>query len=155
MPSIGLQGASSSQHLGFVNRTNDGNPNNHRFGVEFDVFKNEEFDDINDNHVGVDVNSLASVVSHRAGYWLDKTNMSFKEVKLNSGDKYRVWIEYLNSNLSITLASANLKRKPHRALIKVPLDLSGVFLDEMYVGFTASTGELLESHKILSWTFNS
>ncbi|GJX32037.1 L-type lectin-domain containing receptor kinase VII.1, partial [Tanacetum coccineum] len=31
------------------------------FGVEFDVFRNKEFRDINDNHVGVDVNSLTSV----------------------------------------------------------------------------------------------
>lgn len=155
VPSVGLEGASSSQHLGLFNRTNNGDPNNHVFGVEFDVFQNEEFGDINDNHVGVDVNSLTSIVSRRAGYWLDKSNVSFEEVKLNNGDKYRAWIEYLNSNLSVTLASANHDKKPQRALIEVPLDLSRVFLDEMHVGFTASTGQLLESHKIIDWSFNS
>ncbi|GMN44881.1 hypothetical protein TIFTF001_014079 [Ficus carica] len=124
VPSVGLQGASSSQHLGLFNQTNNGEPNNHVFGVEFDVFQNEEFGDINDNHVGVDVNSLTSIVSRRAGY-------------------------------CVTLANANHEKKPQRALIEVPFDLSRVFLDEMHVGFTASTGQLLESHKIIDWSFNS
>lgn len=155
VPSAGIQGASSSQNLGFLNRTNDGNPNGHVFGVEFDVFQNHEFNDINDNHVGVDINSLTSIVAYKAGYWFDnKTNWSFKEVRLNDGANYRVWIEYWSHNLIITLAPA-YKKKPQRPLIKVPLDLSGVFLDEMYVGFSAATGQLLQNHKILSWSFNN
>jgi hypothetical protein len=40
-----------------------------------------------------------------------------------------------------------------RPLINVPLDLSKVFLDEMYVGFCASTGNLIENHKTLRGTF--
>lgn len=89
VPSAGIQGASSSQNLGFLNRTNDGNLNSHAFGVEFDVFQNQEFNDINGNHVGVDVNSLTSIVAYRAGYWFDsKTNWSFKEVQLNDGANY-------------------------------------------------------------------
>lgn len=57
LPFAGIVGASSAQHLGLFNLTNDGDPDNHVFGVEFDVFKNQEFIDINYNHVGVDVNS--------------------------------------------------------------------------------------------------
>ncbi|KAK2639023.1 hypothetical protein Ddye_026818 [Dipteronia dyeriana] len=98
VPSSGTAGASSAQHLGFLNRTNDGNPDNHVFGIEFDVFQNQEFSDINGNHVGVNVNSLTSVVSHKAGYWLqgdaknshnNKTNWSFHELKLNNGAIYQ------------------------------------------------------------------
>ncbi|KAK4858725.1 hypothetical protein QYF36_021065 [Acer negundo] len=46
-------------------------------------------------------------------------------------------------------------RRPKRNLLSVSLNLSGVFEDEMYVGFTASTGQLVESHKILAWSFSS
>jgi len=40
-PVTGIEGASSSQHLGLFNLTNNGDPNGHVFGVEFDVFKNQ------------------------------------------------------------------------------------------------------------------
>lgn len=156
VPSTGIQGVSSSQHLGFLNRTNNGSPNNHAFGVEFDLFQNQEFNDIDNNHVGIDVNSLTSVVAYRAGYWIRKTkSWSLKEIRLNDGANYRVWIEYSNPNLSVTLAPENKRKKPQRPLINVPIDLSDVLLDEMYVGFTASTGQLVQSHKILSWSFNN
>ncbi|TXG47399.1 hypothetical protein EZV62_026693 [Acer yangbiense] len=45
-------------------------------------------------------------------------------------------------------------RRPKRNLLSVSLNLSGVFEDEMYVGFTSSTGQLVESHKILAWSFS-
>ncbi|XP_050371207.1 L-type lectin-domain containing receptor kinase VII.1-like [Argentina anserina] len=162
VPAPGIQGASAAQYLGFLNNTNDGNPSNHAFGIEFDVFKDAEHSDIDNNHVGVDVNSLNSLASYKAGYWLgddtkedsNNTNWSFKEVELNDGGNYQAWIEYWNNQLSITLAPENIK-KPGRPLIKVPLDLSDVFLDEMYVGFTASTGASIQNHKILSWSFSN
>lgn len=89
-----------------------------------------------DNHVGIDVNSLTSVVSYKAGYWSGnkkRTNWSFEEIRLNE----------------------NMKKKPQKPLINVPLDLSDVLLDEMYVGFTASTGQLVQNPKIQSWSFNN
>ncbi|KAE8655163.1 hypothetical protein F3Y22_tig00117034pilonHSYRG01019 [Hibiscus syriacus] len=60
LPSAGISSASLAQNLGLFNFTNNGDPNSSIFGVEFDVFANQEFDDINDNHVGVDLNSLKS-----------------------------------------------------------------------------------------------
>ncbi|XP_054778876.1 L-type lectin-domain containing receptor kinase VII.1 isoform X2 [Prosopis cineraria] len=85
-PVRGIQGANSAQHLGFLNFTNNGDSGNHVFGVEFDVFMNQEFDDINANHVGIDVNSLKSIAAHDAGYWPEDDNdKSFQELKLNDG----------------------------------------------------------------------
>ncbi|KAL6205737.1 hypothetical protein ACLB2K_022990 [Fragaria x ananassa] len=162
VPASGIQGASAGQYLGFLNNTSDGNPSNHAFGIEFDVFKDEEYSDIDNNHVGIDVNSLTSLASYKAGYWIgddtkedsNNTTWSFKEVELNDGANYQAWIEYWNNQLSITLAPENIK-KPGRPLIKVPLDLSDVFLDEMHVGFTASTGVNVQNHNILSWSFSN
>ncbi|BAT87085.1 L-type lectin-domain containing receptor [Vigna angularis] len=153
-PVTGIQGTSSAQHLGLFNLTNNGNSNNHVLGVEFDVFMNQEFDDINANHVGIDINSLKSSVSNDSGYWQDDGDRSFKELTLNSGENYQVWIDYEDSRMNVTMAPVGRKR-PSRPLLNVSLNLSEVFEDEMFVGFTSATGQLVESHKILGWSFSN
>lgn len=157
VPFTGIDGSSSAQHLGLFNRTNDGVVDNHVFGVEFDVFENEEFGDISDNHVGIDVNSLTSVAAHEAGYWVDgggNDEKDFRTLKLNNGRNYQVWIDYKDFVMNVTMAPVGMRR-PIRPLLNVSLNLSQVFEDEMYVGFTASTGALIESHKILGWSFSN
>ncbi|XP_061977316.1 L-type lectin-domain containing receptor kinase VII.1-like [Populus nigra] len=167
VPFTGIEGASAAQHLGFLNLTNDRIPNNHMLGIEFDVFSNQEFNDMNANHVGLDVNSLTSIAAADAGYWADNSRSSssngnssdddrksFKEQKLNNGKNYQVWIDYADSLINVTMAPAGMKR-PSRPLLNVSLNLSEVFEDEMYVGFTASTGQLVQSHKILAWSFSN
>jgi hypothetical protein len=164
VPVKGIEAANPANYLGLLNFSNSGNPNNHVFGVEFDVFKNLEFDDINANHVGIDLNSLKSNATHNAGYWPDNQRSdnssnsddekSFKELKMNSGENYQVWIDYSDSLINVTMALAGMKR-PLKPLLNVSLNLSGVFQDEMYVGFTSATGQLVESHKILAWSFSN
>ncbi|KAK7312811.1 hypothetical protein VNO77_36961 [Canavalia gladiata] len=153
-PFAGTTGVSSAQHLGLFNLTTNGNPNNHVFGIEFDVFENQEFNDINNNHVGVDINSLASHISHAAGFWGGKNGDKFEDLKLNNGENYQVWIDYLGSRVNVTMAHAGQKR-PKRPLISELVDLSNVLLDEMHVGFCGATGQLVESHKILAWSFSN
>ncbi|XP_042519670.1 L-type lectin-domain containing receptor kinase VII.1-like [Macadamia integrifolia] len=156
-PQTGIQGVSSSQHLGLFNRTNDGDSSNHVFGIEFDVFQNQEFNDINNNHVGFDLNSLTSSTAQPAGFWEDghdTSSSSFKGLTLNNGVNYQVWIDYSGSHLNVTMARAGTKR-PQRPLISTSLNLSDVLLDEMYVGFAAATGVLVEYHRILSWSFSN
>ncbi|KAL3576997.1 hypothetical protein D5086_022280 [Populus alba] len=96
VPFTGIQGSSSAQNLGFLNFTNGNSSDNHMLGIEFDVFANEEFSDMNDNHVGIDVNSLTSIEAADAGYWPDNSRSSsngntsdedsnsFKEQDLNN-----------------------------------------------------------------------
>ncbi|AAF87860.1 Lectin-like protein [Arabidopsis thaliana] len=145
--------------LGLVNLTTNGNPNNHLFAVEFDVFQDKRFGDINDNHVGVNINSVNSKVSEKAGYWIQtrtrgKNQWLFKEVKLSSGDNYKAWIEYKNSKVIVWLAPAHLK-KPKRPLIETQVDLSEVVLETMYTGFSGSMGRGVERHDIWSWSFEN
>ncbi|PSS10233.1 Legume lectin domain protein [Actinidia chinensis var. chinensis] len=155
VPYTGVQKANPGQHLGFLNRTNDGNDTNHVFGVEFDVFDNEEFNDLNDNHVGIDLNSLKSTFSHDAGYYgVGGDERSFRQLKLNNGKNYQVWIDYADFQMNVTMAIAGMER-PSRPLLNVSLNLSQVFEDEMYVGFTAATGQLVQSHRILAWSFSN
>ncbi|XAR66468.1 Non-specific serine/threonine protein kinase [Bertholletia excelsa] len=151
-PGIDLHRVRPAQYFGLLNYTNNGDPNNHVFGIEFDVFNDPAFDDISDNHVGIDVNSLKSTMSQEAGYYTDEK--FFKKLKLNSGKNYQVWIDYANHLVTVTLAPVGLKR-PTRPLLSCPLDLSRVLKEEMYVGFTASTGKLLQSNRILAWSFSN
>ncbi|XP_054811760.1 probable L-type lectin-domain containing receptor kinase VII.2 [Prosopis cineraria] len=153
-PTRGLKGTTSSQYIGFLNFTNQGNPQNHAFGVEFDVRKNVEFNDINDNHVGIDLNSLSSLTSHDAGFWGGKNDKEFKRLKLNNGANYQVWIEFIDSQLNVTMAQAGRKR-PQKPLINMNVNLSEVFLDEMYVGFCASTGLLMDTTRIMAWSYSN
>ncbi|MBA0630872.1 hypothetical protein Godav_002925 [Gossypium davidsonii] len=154
LPTAGIAGASSSQNLGLFNFSNNGNPNSSIFGVEFDVFANQEFDDINDNHVAVDVNSLKSVASSPTGFWGGSEGDKLKGLKLNNGVNYQVWVDYEDSILNVTIAKVGDKR-PIRPLISVFVNLSTVFLDEMHVGFAGATGQLVESHRILAWSFSN
>jgi hypothetical protein len=140
--------------MGLFNLTNDGSPNNHVFGIEFDVFKNQEFNDINDNHVGVFVNSLTSLASYTAGFWRGEDDDKFEELKLNNGENYQVWIDLFRSHINVTMALAGMER-PRRPLISEFVNLSTVLLDDMYAGFGAATGQLVESHKILAWSFSN
>ncbi|XP_038690659.1 L-type lectin-domain containing receptor kinase VII.1-like [Tripterygium wilfordii] len=158
VPFKGIQGASSARHLGLFNFTTNGKSNNHVFGVEFDAFHNQEFEDINDNHVGIDLNSLTSEDSYEAGFWVENrensSRNSFEKLKLNDGRNYQVWIDYADSLINVTMALAGMER-PKTALLNVSLNLSAVFEEEMYVGFTGATGRLVQSHRILAWSFSN
>ncbi|KAG1346587.1 L-type lectin-domain containing receptor kinase VII.1 [Cocos nucifera] len=154
-PAAGTLGATSSQHLGLFNMTTDSDPASRVLAVEFDVFENQEFNDINANHVGVDVNSLTSVSAYPAGYWPDDPSSPFVNLTLNDGSNYQAWVDYSGGRLNVTMAPAALGRKPRRPLISIRLDLSTVFLNEMFVGFCAATGMLVEHHRILGWSFSN
>ncbi|CAN1142618.1 L-type lectin-domain containing receptor kinase IV.2 [Linum perenne] len=55
-PTRGIHGSFPSQYIGLFNTSNNGNFANHVFAVELDTIQNSEFDDMNDNHVGIDIN---------------------------------------------------------------------------------------------------
>lgn len=150
---------SGLRYLSLVNRVNNGNPKNHLFAIEFDVFKDKSLGDINDNHVGININSVKSMVSKKAGYWIQtktggQNRWLFKELKLRGGARYKAWIEYENSKVSVTLGIAHLE-KPKRPLIEARVDLSKVFLEKMYTGFAGSMGRNVERHEIWDWSFEN
>ncbi|XP_050203685.1 L-type lectin-domain containing receptor kinase V.9-like [Mercurialis annua] len=151
-PSKNISGA-SAQHLGLFNSTNDGDPNNHIIAVEFDNFRNQEFHDINGNHVGIDVNSLRSVKAEPAGYFVDETG-EFKNISLASGERIQVWVDYdaARNQLNVSLSPIFVS-KPNLPLLSLDIDISPIILDQMYVGFSSSTGRLVQSHYVLGWSF--
>ncbi|CAN1282724.1 L-type lectin-domain containing receptor kinase IV.2 [Linum perenne] len=67
-PTTNFSQAVASQHLGLFNTMNMGNSSNHVVAVELDAMRSPEFEDIDDNHVGVDLNTLISTASATVSY---------------------------------------------------------------------------------------
>nr|DAD22806.1 TPA_asm: hypothetical protein HUJ06_024269 [Nelumbo nucifera] len=72
VPSRGLPGSLPIQSLDLFNYSNNGNSSSHVVVVELDTLENIEFADINNNHVGIDVNNLTHVVFAPASFFTDK-----------------------------------------------------------------------------------
>ncbi|KFK35187.1 hypothetical protein AALP_AA5G251600 [Arabis alpina] len=151
-PTVGLPGASSDQYLGIFNQTNNGKTSNNVIAIELDIHKDEEFGDIDDNHVGININGLRSIASVSAGYFDDKDG-NFKHLSLISGKAMRLWITYshLDKQLNVTLSPVELLLPPLKPLLSLNRDLSPYFLEEMYYGFTASTGSIGALHYMLGF----
>ncbi|XP_060674116.1 L-type lectin-domain containing receptor kinase IV.1-like [Ziziphus jujuba] len=154
-PTRGLPGALDSQYLGLFNETSDGNETNHVIAVEFDTIMNSEFDDINENHVGIDINGLRSVKYCTAGYYTDPNGEFKKRLKLTSGHPMQVWVEYDSEKkqMDVTLAPIHVG-KPPNPLLSLNRDLSPIFKNTMYVGFSSATGlNQSATHYVLGWSF--
>ncbi|KAK3406958.1 hypothetical protein EUGRSUZ_K03090 [Eucalyptus grandis] len=146
-------GAKPGFYFGLFNETNNGNATNHILAVEFDTFLNAEIQDINDNHVGIDVNGLVSIKSFPAGY-IENDIQGFRNLTLISGKAMQVWVDYdgVQKQIRVTLAPVNVD-KPNTPLLSLSFSLSPIFKETMYVGFSSGTGVLLTSHYILGWSF--
>lgn len=153
-PTKTFPGAEPSQHLGLFNGNNSGNTNNHIFAVELDTILNLELQDIDANHVGIDINGLISKKAATAGFY-PYNNEKFRNLTLISGQPMQVWIEYngINKEINVTLAPINIP-KPKIPLFSYSWDLSSVIKNSsMFVGFSSSTGSVSTSHYILGWSF--
>ncbi|KAK1300464.1 L-type lectin-domain containing receptor kinase IV.1 [Acorus calamus] len=147
-PTTRLVGSLPSQYLGLTGRNNV-------VAVELDTVQNLDLNDINDNHVGVDIKSLISVKSTSAGYFTSQG--SFKNLSLTSGDPMQLWVDYdgIKKRLDVTLAPVQ-SVKPNIPLLSMRIDMSlrEFGFESVYVGFSSSTGAIPTSHYILGWSFS-
>ena len=151
-PTKELPGALPSQYLGLVNNTDLGNFTNHIFAVEFDTVQDLGFGDINDNHVGIDINSIVSNKSAPATYF-DGASNSNQDLNLKSGQVIQAWIEYYSQSNQLDVKLSPSSTKPRSTLLSFHVDLSLILQESMYVGFSSSTGLLSSSHYIMGWSF--
>ncbi|KAK8649187.1 hypothetical protein V6N13_129921 [Hibiscus sabdariffa] len=121
----------SSGHMGLPQLDNSGSQDSF-FAVEFDTSFNPSVGEINGNHIGVDVNSVVSVVS---------VDVTSKGVDLKSGKKITAWIEYKDSAKLILIWLSYSSTKPPTPVLVAQLDLSNHFKEYMHVGFSASNGK--------------
>ncbi|KAM0994134.1 hypothetical protein ACFX13_009848 [Malus domestica] len=88
-PKRGIPQAGHDPFLGLFNSTNNGNVTNHIFTVKLDTTKEIKFNDIDNNHVGIDINSLNSVKSSTAGYYAEN-NRGFRKLSFSCGQAMQV-----------------------------------------------------------------
>lgn len=141
-PSKLLQRGYAREYLGLLEPNNVGNFSNHLFAVEFDTVQDYEFGDINDNHVGINLNNMASNKSVPAG------------LNLKSGTVIQAWVDYDSSRNQLDVRLSSTSSKPTSPILSYQLDLSPILQHTMYVGFSSSTGVLASSHYILGWSFS-
>ncbi|KAF0929965.1 hypothetical protein E2562_027094 [Oryza meyeriana var. granulata] len=141
-----LPGATAEQYLGLLGKDNMDNLSNHVFTVEFDTVQaNGLLNETNDNHVGVDLNSLISNVSEPAAYFPDDNGRSIT-VQLETAPPIQAWVDYDGSTkiLNVTIAPASVPTRPRRPLISHAIDLLPIFKQEM----RAALAETLEEWEL-------
>ncbi|KAJ8750469.1 hypothetical protein K2173_015610 [Erythroxylum novogranatense] len=153
-PSTEFKGSMATQYLGLFNDSTSGSSSNHVLAVELDTVLSPDIGDINNNHVGININGIRSKVSAPVTYFSDKESIN-RTLELISGKPMQVWIEYNATEklLKVTIAPIT-SEKPLHPLLSTFLDLSTIFCDLMFVGFSSSTGELVSRQYILGWSFN-
>ncbi|CAM6039499.1 unnamed protein product [Sphagnum compactum] len=134
--------------LGVLNTTTLGNPSSRTFAVEFDTYDNPKFQDLNSNHVGIDIDTMVSSVSVDA--WAGAG------INLSEGANLTAWIDYdAGMKLLEVRLVQNSLQKPSSPLLNATVDFSQLFDEYMYVGFSAATGSLVEVHTVYSWNFTA
>ncbi|XP_042494166.1 L-type lectin-domain containing receptor kinase V.9-like [Macadamia integrifolia] len=139
--------------LGLINMTNIGKSSNHVFAIELDCIQKQEFNDIDGNHVGIDINDLISIESAPASYFNREEN-KYVNLSLNNEQPMQLWVEYngAEKQLNVTLAPINVP-KPKIPLLSSKIDLSKIILEPMFVGFSSATKLLPSSYYVLGWSF--
>ncbi|KAL2944988.1 putative L-type lectin-domain containing receptor kinase S.7, partial [Bienertia sinuspersici] len=132
---------------GYLGLVNSSDLTKNRFiAVEFDTKFDTYFNDPNDNHVGLDVNSLISIQT---------TNLLSKEIDLKTGDLINVWIDYKNDQNLVKVFMSYTSTKPGNPILEAEIDLSRYLKDYMYLGFSGSTEGSTEVHLIESFSFET
>ncbi|XP_057548412.1 L-type lectin-domain containing receptor kinase SIT2-like [Amaranthus tricolor] len=152
-PSMEFPSGVPGKFFGIFNSAADFKPSDNIFAVELDTIQDFEFNDIDSNHVGINVNSLISNVSASASYYSDVDKQN-KSLNLTSAKPMQIWIDYNDKTMvfNVTLAPLGIL-KPSRPLLSHHVNLSGIVRKTMYVGFTSSTGSVASSHYLLGWSF--
>ncbi|XP_020237385.1 L-type lectin-domain containing receptor kinase S.4 [Cajanus cajan] len=151
--STSLADAYPSQYLGLLNPSDVGNFSNHLFAVEFDTVQDFEFGDINDNHVGINLNNMVSNKSVEAAFYPNNGSTNKQSLNLKSGEVTQAWVDYDSSKHQLEVRLSPTSSKPTSPILSYKVDLSPILQDSMYVGFSSSTGLLASSHYILGWSF--
>ncbi|KAM7470578.1 hypothetical protein LguiA_008761 [Lonicera macranthoides] len=119
--------------------------------VEFDTFRNLGWDPMNStnssdfDHVGIDINSLASVQFER---WFSN---------ITGGAVNEAWVNYdaTSQNLSVVFTGFRNNRTVIQSSLSYTVDLRQVLPEWVIFGFSASTGNYFQKNTVRSWSFTS
>lgn len=107
-PDLTIPTASDGQYLGLTNATTDGSADNKIVAVELDTFK-EDFDP-DGNHLGLDVNSVRSVMT------VPLSDFGI-EIAPNGTKFYMVWIDYDGESRQLTVFMAEQEQEADEGFV--------------------------------------
>ncbi|KAI0498336.1 hypothetical protein KFK09_021577 [Dendrobium nobile] len=113
--------------------------------VKFDTLMDMEFEDINDNHVGVDLDSMVSA---------QVADLDSAVINLKSGKLINAWIEYDHPGVLQVFVSYSTV-KPLNPVMDFSVNLAQFVDDFIFVGFSGTTQGSTEIHSIEWWSFSS
>ncbi|KAM5556582.1 L-type lectin-domain containing receptor kinase VIII.1-like [Rosa sericea] len=117
-------------------------------GVEFDTEMNENVNDVNANHIGVNVGSFVSVTVG---------NVTALNLVLNSGEKMKSWIDYDASSKRLEIRLSKMgEPRPYNPVVAHGIDLLAMWKDkDVYVGISSSNsnGSSSQISSVYSWSF--
>ncbi|KAJ6287917.1 hypothetical protein OIU77_001134 [Salix suchowensis] len=129
---------SEGQWLGIVNPTLNGSMEVRIAAVEFDTEKSFP-DDLDDNHIGLDVNSVYSRTS---------VSLNGRNIYISSGNDIKVVVRYDGKKLTVFVGED--KDNP---VLSEHLNLSSYLPEAVYVGFSGSTSNNTQLNCVKSWEF--
>ncbi|OIT00228.1 l-type lectin-domain containing receptor kinase ix.1 [Nicotiana attenuata] len=118
--------------------------NNHFVAVEFDTFNN--WYDPQGDHVGIDINSMQSVVNLT---WFSS---------IPNGNRTDAWISYNSTSKNLTVVFTGFRANSTVTVqqsLSHNLDLREYLPEWVTFGFTGATGDLFALQSISSWNFTS
>ena len=153
--SMDFSHAQPNRYLGVFNTSTIVSPSSHVLAVELDTIWNPEFSDIDNNHVGIDVNSPISMGIASASYYSDMKRQN-DSINLLSGKPIQVWVDYEGTMLNVSMTPLEVK-KPSRPLLSQHINLTEVFPNSsrLFVGFSASTSAAVSDQYIVGWSFST
>ena len=142
VPDTTIPSGSSGGLLGLFTSENALNSSSNQIlAVEFDTFINNNWDP-NYQHIGIDVNTIKSSATVR---WQRKNDsLATAHISYDSATKkLSVVSSYPNSQVNQDYS------------VSYTVDLKSVVPEWVRIGFSSSTGEYIQKHSLLSWSFSS
>jgi hypothetical protein len=100
---------------------------------------NQEYNETDDNHVAVDINSIISNKSAPIVQFKGN-DMNGVPFNLTSGQVIQAWIDYNSPTNQLDVRVATDSAKPTSVLLSSKVNLSQILYESMYIGFSASIG---------------
>ncbi|MCO5561837.1 hypothetical protein L7F22_015461 [Adiantum nelumboides] len=127
------------------------------FAIEFDTHISETLSDVSGSHIGIDINSLKSLkVADTSPKNTDPAY--YPKLFLYNNYTFTAWIDYNSSTnlIQVWMTNSSTPQRPSTRVVSLTCNLSDVFSDTMFVGFSATNNaseDGMEGHVLYSWDF--
>ena len=111
--------------------------------VELDTYRNSEYGDSDNNHVGIDVNGSVNSLAVATIPW-----------PLKNGATYHVWIDYDGVSDQLEVRVNDGPTRPDTALLTHTIDIAAIVAPDVHLGFTGATGGGYANHEIGCFYFS-